>query len=269
MAGWLGHRRVELASCTSTSDVALAEARAGCAHGTVVVADEQTAGRGRLGRVWASPPGRHLYLSAVVRGPITARPPAERAALTLAVGVGVVDAVRAAGARAAGLKWPNDVLVSGRKLAGILCESTGDAIVIGIGVNLAGTAGELPAAIAARAITLADAIEQAEHADRSGDRALDRALDRAIDRAIDRVAFTELLLDRLEPWLDRFAADGPFAIVDAWQQRMIPGLRVTWERTAGAVSGRADGLEPDGALRLIADDGQVHRVVAGELTHAP
>src|SRR4051812_16286720 len=122
---WLGHRRLELATCTSTSDVALAEARAGAAHGTVVVADAQTAGRGRLGRTWASPPGRHLYLSAIVRIDPRVRPPAERAALTLAVGVGVVDAVRGAGAPTAGLKWPNDVLASGRKLAGILCEATG------------------------------------------------------------------------------------------------------------------------------------------------
>jgi BirA family biotin operon repressor/biotin-[acetyl-CoA-carboxylase] ligase len=216
-----------------------------------VVADQQSAGRGRLGRTWASPPGRHLYLSAVVRGPITARPPGERAALTLAVGVGVVDAVRAAGAHAAGLKWPNDVLVEGRKLAGVLCESTGDAIVLGIGVNLAGGVDELPAAIADRAITLAAA--------RAGTPA----------PPLDRAAFTDLLLATLEPWLDRFAADGPAAVIAPWEARMVRGLRLTWDRAGGPLTGVAEGLEPDGALRLCADDGTVHRVLAGEVGLAP
>jgi BirA family biotin operon repressor/biotin-[acetyl-CoA-carboxylase] ligase len=241
--GWLGHRRVELATCTSTSDVALAEARAGAAHGTVVVADSQTAGRGRLGRRWASPPGRHLYLSIVLRGPLTARPPAERAVVTLALGVGVVDAVRAAGAAAAALKWPNDVLVDRRKLAGILCETTGDAIVAGIGVNLGGVPDELPPEVAGRATTL----------------------EAVLGAPVDRAAFPVSLLAAVEPWLDRFTADGPAPIIEAWQARMAPDLRLGWEKGGRTVAGRADGLDPDGALRLVADDGEVHRVLAGDV----
>jgi len=247
---WLGRQRVALATCTSTNDVALAQARAGCPHGTVVLADAQTAGRGRLGRVWASPAGRHLYLSAVIRLDPRTRPPLERAALTLAVGVGVVDAVRAAGARAAGLKWPNDVLVDGRKLAGVLCEASGDAIVVGIGVNLAGGADALPPELADRAIALADALDPP-----AGAAAL-----------VDRAAFTDLLLAHLEPWLDRFASHGPAAVIEPWQARMVPGLRLAWAQAGQPVVGRAAGLDPDGALRLVDDDGRVHRVVAGDVT---
>src|SRR5205085_672452 len=100
--------------------------------------DAQTAGRGRLGRTWVSPPGTNIYLSAIVRAP---RPVAELAPMTLAIGIGVVDAVRAAGVTNAALKWPNDVVVPlGRgatKLAGILCEVAGDGCVVaGIGVNV-------------------------------------------------------------------------------------------------------------------------------------
>ena len=246
--GWLGHRTIALPTCTSTSDVALGLAREGCAHGTVVVADEQTAGRGRQGRTWASPPGRHLYLSAVVRLDPAARPPLERAALTLAVGVGVVDAVRAAGATTAALKWPNDVLAAGRKLAGVLCEATGDAIVVGIGVNLAGSPDELPPELRERATTLAAVL--------GGD---------GPPVAVDRAAFTALLLATLEPWLDRFAAGGPAAIVEPWQDRMASGLRLTWDRQGGPIAGRALGLDGQGALLLLDDAGHVHRVVAGDV----
>ena len=85
---WLGAERLDLEECASTNDLALVHARAGAAHGTVITADRQSAGRGRLGRVWASPPGSNLYLSMIVRSP---RPLAELAPLTLALGVGVVD----------------------------------------------------------------------------------------------------------------------------------------------------------------------------------
>ena len=245
MTGWLGHRRLEVATCTSTNDLALATARAGAGHGTIVIADAQTAGRGRLGRVWASPPGRHLYLSALVRVDPRLRPPVERAALTLAVGVGVVDAVRAAGATAAGLKWPNDVLVEGRKLAGVLCEATGDTIVVGLGLNLG--PGGLPPDLADRATTLAE----------------------VVGHAIDRAAFTAALLATLEPWIDRFLAGGPAAIVGAWQDRMVPGLRLAWDHNGAVITGRAAGLDPDGALRLLDDAGAVHRIVAGDVVVVP
>jgi hypothetical protein len=115
---WLGCQRIELAECGSTNDEAGRLARAGAKHGTVVLAQAQKAGRGRDGRVWESAVGG-LYLSAVLRPPL---PLVDVPPMTLAIGIGVCDAARTAGA-AAVLKWPNDVLVGGRKLSGVLVEA--------------------------------------------------------------------------------------------------------------------------------------------------
>src|SRR5262245_61758122 len=133
-----------LGRVASTNDEAAARARAGAPHGTVVVAEEQTRGRGTRGRAWWSPPGGR-YLSAILRCDL---PPAAMPPLTLAAGVGVCDAVRALGV-AAGLKWPNDVVVARagglRKLAGVLVEAAtrSDRVehaIVGIGLNVGAAA---------------------------------------------------------------------------------------------------------------------------------
>ena len=235
---WLGVARQAHATVGSTNDLALAWARAGAPHGATVTAEAQTAGRGRHGRAWASPPGRSIYLSIVLRlGAGVPVPP-----LTLAVGVGVCDAVRAEGVAAAALKWPNDVLVPGaggwRKLAGVLCESTGEAVVVGIGVNVNGDAADLPPEVAARAATIGD----------------------VLGRWVDRDAFLERLLAELAPWIERYQAAGVAAIAPAWEARMAPALVVRTDR----VTGIARGLDRDGAL-VVEADGARHRVLAGEV----
>lgn len=235
----LGQPHRALVTVGSTNDVALAWAKDGAPHGAIVTADAQTAGRGRHGRAWASPPGRHLYLSLVVRlGPGIAVPP-----LTLAVGVGLCDGLRALGASAAGLKWPNDVLVGGRKLAGVLCESAGDAVVVGIGVNRDGVAAELPPEVAARAITLAE----------------------AVGRPVARDQLLAAVLAGLAPWIERYRGGGLDAIGPAWQARMIADLPVITDR----VRGRAVGLDRDGALRVQDADGVIHRVLSGQVEWNP
>lgn len=248
---WLGRERVALEVCGSTNDEALARARAGAAHGTVVTADRQTAGRGRLGRVWSSPPGANLYLSAIVR---SSRPLAELAPLTLAIGIGVVDAVRAAGVAAAALKWPNDVYVGPRKLAGILCEVASEpgragpagehCVVAGVGVNV----NAVPPDVA----TIAT------------------ALSAELGHAVERDAFTAQLLAATEPWIDRFLAGGVPAIAAAWEARMATGLTLRVERGAAGppITGTALGLDRDGALRLRDGSGVIHRIHAGEVALA-
>src|SRR5262249_5814013 len=134
---WLGRELVWLPRTGSTNDEALARARAGAPHGLVIVADEQTRGRGRLGRVWHSPPGDNLYLSVLLRRD---RPPAWALPLPLIAGVAVSDTLEGFSCGTA-IKWPNDVLIDGRKVAGILTESSTvggrlEAIVVGIGVNV-------------------------------------------------------------------------------------------------------------------------------------
>jgi BirA family biotin operon repressor/biotin-[acetyl-CoA-carboxylase] ligase len=189
--------------------------------------------------VWASPAGANIYLSAIVRAP---RPVAELAPLTLAIGIGVVDAVRAAGVANAALKWPNDVVVEKKKLAGILCEVAGDgSVVAGIGVNVNVRASDLPDEIAERATSIADA--------RGG--------------TIDRAAFVNALLSEIEPWIDRFVQGGVPAIANAWEARMARDLMLRVER--GGIVGVALGIDRDGALRLRDDHGVIHRIHAGDV----
>lgn len=265
---WMGRQRFTLPTCASTSDEAARLARAGAQHGTIVVADEQTTGRGRLGRAWASPPG-NLYMSAVLRLPL---PPGDVPAVTLAIGVAVCDAARKYGARV-GLKWPNDVVVADadtgrlRKLAGILVESQCqggrvDAVIAGIGVNLRGP---MPAVVADRAPATAKPEPPYNGAGRIGPPMRPVALDELVtdDQPLpDRDAFVDALLPVLETWIDRYVAGGAAMIVPAWEARMCTGLRV--RVPDAAVEGDALGLEPDGALCVRDDTGVIHRIRSGE-----
>jgi BirA family transcriptional regulator, biotin operon repressor / biotin---[acetyl-CoA-carboxylase] ligase len=136
-------RAVEvLASTGSTNADLLARAAVGAPEGVVLAAEEQTAGRGRLGRNWVSPPRAALTFSLLVR-PDTV-PAARRGWLPLLAGVSVASAVRAAAGVEAWLKWPNDVLAGSAKLGGILAEAAGDAVVVGIGLNVSTEPSELP-----------------------------------------------------------------------------------------------------------------------------
>jgi BirA family biotin operon repressor/biotin-[acetyl-CoA-carboxylase] ligase len=136
-------RAVEvLASTGSTNADLLARAAAGAPEGVLLAAEEQTAGRGRLGRSWVSPPRAALTFSVLVRP--DAVPTARRGWLPLLAGVSVASAVRAVAGVDARLKWPNDVLAGPAKLAGILAEAAGDAVVVGIGLNVSTEPGELP-----------------------------------------------------------------------------------------------------------------------------
>ncbi len=254
-ARWLGCHRIDLLDCGSTNDEAARLARAGARHGTIVLAESQRAGRGRDGRTWASPPGVGVYLSAIVRPPL---PLALVPPMTLAIGVGLCDALRAHGAHA-GLKWPNDALVDGKKIAGVLVEAQSqgtrlEAVIIGIGVNLGarsesgllhpGLGGTLPDELADRATTLAEA---------SG-------------RPVDRERFVATLLEHLEHWLDRYSAGGMPAVAAAWQERMAPRLVARASTTAGtSLVGELAGLDGDGALLLRDHAGTLHRVRSGDV----
>ena len=237
-ARWLGGQRIDLDECGSTNDEAARLARAGARHGTIVIAAAQRAGRGRDGHAWVSPRGG-LYLSAVLRPPLPlpAVPP-----MTLAVGIGLCDAARAAGAPAV-LKWPNDLLVDGKKLAGVLVEAQSqggklDAVILGIGVNLEGG---LPRELGAI------------------------ALDEAAGAPVPREAFVTSLLAHLELWIDRYVAVGLGAVVPAWQDRMAVGLAARATVDGAPVAGHVAGLAADGALLLRDDAGCVHSVRSGDV----
>lgn len=238
---WLGCERVELDVCESTNDEAARLARAGAVHGTIVIADAQTAGRGRGGHQWHSPPGLNLYLSCILRPAIA---PAECPPLTLAAGLGVADAVSGYSVDCR-LKWPNDVYVAGRKLAGILTEMSTqsgviDHVVIGIGVNL--NQAEFPEPLAATATSLRI----------------------ATGAAVDRARFIDELLGACERWFDRLIAGGIDAVREPWNQR---ALRARVRVTGGVhvIEGRIAGIDRTGALVVIRDDGQHHTVIAGDV----
>jgi BirA family biotin operon repressor/biotin-[acetyl-CoA-carboxylase] ligase len=242
VAQWLGCHRIELDDCESTNDDAARLARAGARHGTVIIARSQRAGRGRDGRPWASPRDAGLYLSAVIRPPLALVdvPP-----VTLAIGIGLCEAARGVGAPVL-LKWPNDALVHGRKLAGVLVEAHSqgnrlEAIVVGIGVNL--TAAALPPELAATAI----------------------ALDEAAGGAVDRAAFIGLLLAHVERWIDRYIASGLEAIAPAWHARMAAGIAARARVNGADLAGEVAGLDGDGALLLRDSLGRLHRVRSGDV----
>lgn len=141
-ARWLGHPATVLGETGSTNDDARRAAEAGAPHGALFVADAQTAGRGRLGRSWVSPPGLNLYASLVLR---PRRPAREFALLPLAVGLATAECLDAFAPGRAAIKWPNDVRVDGAKLAGVLVEGSlrGERfahVVVGIGLNVRGEA---------------------------------------------------------------------------------------------------------------------------------
>ena len=154
-------REIRVVSETgSTNADVVAESRTGAAEGLVLVAESQTVGRGRLGRTWSAPPRSGLLFSALLR-PAPVVPPGRWGWLPLLAGVAVASAVRRLAGVDAALKWPNDVLVGSRKLAGILVERAGQALVVGVGLNVSARADELPVSTATSLV-----IEGARTADR-------------------------------------------------------------------------------------------------------
>jgi BirA family biotin operon repressor/biotin-[acetyl-CoA-carboxylase] ligase len=246
----IGRRVLFFNKTASTNDIALTLAADADAEGTVVIADEQTSGRGRLGRVWHSPPGSGLYVSIVLRRS-SAPASADRATglLTLAAGVALAEAVEEVTSLRPDIKWPNDLMIGRRKLAGILAESASSDllhIVLGYGINVG--AGRLPSDVDARATSL--------------ESELGRPADRAVLCAVTVAAISQRYRD---------LSDGRFdAILDAWRARSPSsrGARVTWMTPAGAESGVTEGIDDRGAL-LVRAGARLERIVGGEVIWSP
>lgn len=235
-----------LAECDSTNSELMRRADGGAPSGSVVVADHQSAGRGRRGRNWLSEPARSLTFSVLWR---FAGRTERLAGLSLAVGVALARALENLGAGGIGLKWPNDVILQTdcghAKLAGILVELSSDrrgaAAVIGIGLNLETPSGELSQAAA--------------------------GLAEAMVRVPDRHAVLAAILGELAMTLDAFAADGfagqksGWLARHAWQDRPV---RVLGDGGAER-DGVCRGVDEDGAL-LLERDGRLERIHAGDVS---
>lgn len=225
----LGHPRLHLRETDSTNDRARALAHAGAPHGTLVTADAQSAGRGRQGRTWAAPPGHALLLSVILRAPPSLLP--LHAAVAVAATVAEV-----APQGAVGIKWPNDVHLDGRKVAGILAEGRPQEgwAVLGIGLNVSLRVEDLPPELHDTAATLG--LEPGQ-----------------------RGAVLALLVERLEQALALRNAD----LLDAWRARdVLRGREVSWSGGTGTAAGvDGDGrlvVELDGGGRTALDAGEVH-----------
>ncbi|GAC1410400.1 MAG: biotin--[acetyl-CoA-carboxylase] ligase [Actinomycetota bacterium] len=228
-------------SITSTNDEAVRRARSGEPEGTVVVADQQTAGRGRLGRRWLAEPGTALLASWIVRPP---RHPDGgssdgRPLLALATGVAAAAAIQAETGVEIALKWPNDLLVRERKIAGILAEALPDgSAVVGLGLNV--RQAELPAEIKDVATSL--------------------LLERS--KPIGRPRLLGSILQSFAPF-----AHAPGAALPEFRSRCSTlGREVVVERDGVECIGKATGVDDDGALIVVTDEGQL-RVFAGDVVH--
>ncbi len=260
----LPSHRVWRQSCGSTNDEAARLASAGAPDGTVVVAREQTAGRGRQGRAWHSPAGENLYLSCVLRPQL---PPIRLVGLTLAAGIAVCDAINFFGVRAS-LKWPNDVLASRKKLAGILTEMSSrgqvvEHVIVGVGVD-ANTL-EFPAELADTATSMRIERAATTAAARGATTAAVRGATTsatAPGAPIDLGELEARVLFELGTWLPRFFSGGMPGIRREWERRAQLGTRVR----AGAIEGVSIGLDDSGALRVADDAGVEHALSAGDVS---
>jgi BirA family biotin operon repressor/biotin-[acetyl-CoA-carboxylase] ligase len=232
------------ASVDSTNHV-LHERSPGLPSGTACIAEHQSQGRGRRGRGWVSPYGANLYASLLWRFDLA---PAALGPLSVAVGVLVAEALAAQGAPGLGLKWPNDVLWEGRKLAGILIEVGGEATgpaqaVVGVGVNV-----NMPAGVGA-------GIDQPWVDLRS-----------VLGCAVDRNPLAAALLSRLVCGLEGFAQEGFEPLRGTWDRLdLARDRRVSVATGGGPVAGTCRGLDADGAL-LVEVEGHTRRFLSGEVS---
>jgi BirA family biotin operon repressor/biotin-[acetyl-CoA-carboxylase] ligase len=236
----IGRSIIHEMTCDSTMNIARSEAQDGASHGTIVVAEEQTSGRGRFGRSWTSPPGENLYLTLILR------PPLQRLrSLSMIAPLAVCLAAEDVTGVAAGIKWPNDVLVGGRKLSGILVESevSGDDVrfaLVGIGVNV--------------------------NFDPDADdeiREIATSLMRERGRQVSREATLAGLLNRFEQLYESPVK----SIVEAWRSRLETlGRPVKLSLGDKVYEGVAEGVDEAGSLVLRCPDGSTMTFEAGEVS---
>ncbi|MFZ2053875.1 MAG: biotin--[acetyl-CoA-carboxylase] ligase [Candidatus Aminicenantales bacterium] len=220
-------------SCPSTNDLAKRLAREGSAEGTVVVAEEQTEGRGTKGRSWHSPPGQGLYASVILRPRRT-----DLSLLPLAAGVGCVEAIREATGLETALEWPNDIIWEGRKLGGILCETDflGNALshsILGIGLNIGQKREKFPPSLRSTATSLR----------------------LALGREVDRSKLETALWPGLDRWYAAFTRGRREEIVRAYESKLVfpIGTAVEVRKEGETLPGIFRGIDLRARLRLEKD----------------
>lgn len=239
-----------LADTDSTNRQAYLLGEGNAEEGLVVFADRQSAGKGRLGRQWVSPPGVNLYLSVLLRPPL---PPHAAPQLTFLSALAVARTIETITSLQPTLKWPNDVLVDGRKVAGLLNEMSAESdrvrfVVLGIGVNLNMTADQFPSDLRAPATSLL----------------------LAGGRPVVRAVFARELLQQLDRLYGEFLNQGVSPIMTAWEAYCpMVGQSVAVDGEGPSLHGTVAGLDRDGALLLTLADGSTERILAGDVRVLP
>jgi BirA family biotin operon repressor/biotin-[acetyl-CoA-carboxylase] ligase len=236
------------AELDSTNATLARLATEGAEEGTVVIADAQSAGRGRIGKPWFSPPGVNLHLSVLLRPSIHV---SEARMLTLIGSLAIADTIETYGVKAQ-VKWPNDVLVADKKIAGVLADvrlhdGQLNYLILGMGVNLN--------------------IDRPSMDRYFGDAAAGAtSLHEAIGHQIDRAAFATVLLERLEHHYLAFLEKGKGVVLEQWRAQSFLGRRVRIREEDLDVEGIALNLDNEGCLVVALDDGSSVRVREGEVT---
>ncbi|NVM56618.1 MAG: biotin--[acetyl-CoA-carboxylase] ligase [Desulfobacterales bacterium] len=244
---WLGQRAIYCFDVVeSTNTEASSLARQGAAEGTIVFAEAQSTGRGRLGRSWISPRGTGLYLSVILR-PQSPREWGPR--LTLTAGVAVASAIHEEAGIRPGLKWPNDIMITNRKVGGILTEASFEGkriglAIVGVGINVNTDREDFPMPI----------------------RNLATSLRLSMGKAISRVALLQGSLHQLEQWYELFCKGSFGTILQAWRQyETILGSLVEVQLPESTLLGVAEDLDSDGTLLVRDERGRLHRIIAGDV----
>lgn len=242
----IGRKLHLLPETVSTNTLAASMAREGAVEGTVVIAEFQTGGKGRLGRTWTSPPG-NLYLSVVLRPDI---PPYKAPLITLMGAVAVASSIREQLKLRVGIKWPNDIYFAGKKMGGILTEMSAEPdrvhhVVLGIGIDVNMELKELPLEVRRMSTTLA--VETCGK--------------------IDRTALLRQVLSELDRWYAKFL-ENESSVLTEWRKLDITlGSSVSVAFGPGNVmEGIADDLDQEGRLVLRLKDGALRTVAAGDVT---
>jgi BirA family biotin operon repressor/biotin-[acetyl-CoA-carboxylase] ligase len=241
----IGRHIIHYFRTDSTNGVALKLAAEGAEHGTVVVAEEQTAGRGRLGRVWFSEKSSGIYTSIILRPPLA---PSAAPVLTLMAGLAAQKAVSAITGLAVDIRWPNDLLMNGKKVCGILTEMSAEVdrlhvVVLGIGINVNHSL--MPTELE----NIATSLRMEAH------------------RGISRVQVIVTLLREIERHYQLLLKSGNKAITERWEaaSTFAHGKRVRVVTATGEALATTTGVESSGALKIQFDDGRAESLVAGEV----
>ena len=250
-------------SLDSTNNYAHKLAAEGCCGGMSVITGQQTAGKGRLGRSWESPADKGIYMSVVLRPPLA---PAETQIFTLAAAVAVANAISEETGMNAGIKWPNDLILQGRKVCGILLEMNSEVdrvnyIVLGIGINYSQNEEDFPEELRGRAISLKMATEILKVSSSVAN------VGKGAGIGFSRISIVRSVLRELDAVIQFVLADNHSTVLEMWRNKSVTlGREVSFRLKDVEYTGTAIDITTDGRLSVLCSDGVCRELLSGEVS---